>query len=61
MVYVLKGTARIKVGEEVFNLEEGESATFWSSEAHSYAPAEGAKLPVRVLSIRADDNRKPSE
>jgi transcriptional regulator with XRE-family HTH domain len=60
MVYVLKGTARIKVGEEVFNLEEGESATFWSSEAHSYAPAEGAKLPVRVLSIRADDNRKPT-
>ena len=57
MVYVLKGTAKIKVGDQTFDLEEGESATFWSSEAHSYAPAEGAKLPVRVLSIRADDHR----
>lgn len=55
MVYVLKGTARIEVGTESFDLAEGEAATFWSAEEHSYAPAEGAKLPVRVLSIRADD------
>jgi transcriptional regulator with XRE-family HTH domain len=55
MVYVLKGKARISVGPEVFDLEEGESATFWSAEEHSYAPAEGAELPVRVLSVRIDD------
>lgn len=55
MVYVLKGTARIEVGPESFDLAEGESATFWSAEAHSYAPAEGSDMPVRVLSIRVDD------
>jgi transcriptional regulator with XRE-family HTH domain len=55
MVYVLRGEARINVGPESFTLEEGESATFYSSEEHSYAPAEGAELPVRVLSIRIDD------
>lgn len=55
MVYVLKGKAQIVVGPETFTLEEGESATFWSAEEHSYAPAEGAELPVRVLSVRIDD------
>lgn len=55
MVYVLKGTAQIEVGPERFDLCEGESATFWSAEAHSYAPAPGSSLPVRVLSIRVDD------
>jgi transcriptional regulator with XRE-family HTH domain len=51
MVYVLKGTARITVGPQSFDLAEGECATFWSSEEHFYAPAEGADLPVRVLSV----------
>lgn len=55
MVYVLKGRAQITVGPEVFTLDEGESATFWSAEEHYYAPAEGAELPVRVLSVRIDD------
>jgi hypothetical protein len=55
MVFVLTGVARINVGPESFDLAEGESATFWSAEEHSYAPAEGAKLPVRVLSVRIDD------
>lgn len=55
MVYVLKGTARISVGSESFDLGEGETATFWSAEEHAYAPAEGTKLPVRVLSVRIDD------
>ncbi|RYG39851.1 XRE family transcriptional regulator, partial [bacterium] len=55
MVYVLKGRARIHVGLQSFDLEEGEAATFWSAEEHSYAPADGADLPVRVLSIRIDD------
>jgi transcriptional regulator with XRE-family HTH domain len=55
MVYVLKGTAKIMVGSETLTLTEGESATFWSSEEHAYAPAEGSELPVRVLSVRMDD------
>jgi transcriptional regulator with XRE-family HTH domain len=55
MVYVLKGDARISVGSESFVLKEGECATFWSAEEHYYAPAEGAELPVRVLSVRIDD------
>jgi transcriptional regulator with XRE-family HTH domain len=51
MVYVLKGAARIIVGPQTFDLCEGECATFWSSEEHYYAPAPGAELPVRVLSV----------
>lgn len=54
-VYVLKGAATIRVGSETFDLAEGECATFWSAEEHSYAPVEGARLPVRVLSVRIDD------
>ena len=54
MVYVLSGRAEISVGSETFTLDEGESATFWSAEEHAYAPAEGAELPVRVLSVRID-------
>ena len=51
MVYVLEGIARITVGDQTFDLEEGESATFWSSEQHVYAPAPNSKLPVRLLSV----------
>ena len=54
-VYVLEGEATITVGAEEFSLKVGESATFWSAEEHRYAPAPGAVLPVRVLSIRIDD------
>ena len=54
MVYVLEGRARISVGQESFDLDAGESATFWSDEQHAYAPAPGAELPVRVLSVRID-------
>lgn len=53
-VYVLKGRAVISVGSDAIELSEGESITFWSAEPHSYAPAEGAKLPVRLLSVRVD-------
>ncbi|MGV3618893.1 MAG: XRE family transcriptional regulator [Fimbriimonas sp.] len=51
MVYVLEGRVRIVVGAESFELDAGESATFWSSEVHQYLPAEGAELPVRLLSV----------
>lgn len=51
MVFVLKGTAKLKVGPQVFELQEGESATFWSSEEHSYAPADRSPVPVKILSV----------
>lgn len=51
MVFVLEGTALVKVGERTFKLVQGESVTFWSAEQHSYAPAPGSELPVRVLSV----------
>lgn len=54
-VFVLEGKARINVGSESFELEQGESATFWSAEEHFYAPAPGSPLPVKVLSLRIDD------
>lgn len=57
LVYVLEGSAQIRVGPDRFVLNVGESATFWSSEEHSYAPAEGTPLPARVLSVRIDDGR----
>lgn len=51
MVYVLSGVAEITVGNQAVRLEVGESATFWSSEEHVYAPAEGSPLPVQLLSV----------
>lgn len=51
MVYVLEGSIRLSVGSEAVVLECGESATFWSSEQHIYAPAAGSALPARVLSV----------
>lgn len=55
MVFVLRGRALLKVGGREITLEEGESATFWSAEEHSYAPAEKTDPPPLVLSIRIDD------
>lgn len=55
MVYVISGSLELSVGDQTVRLEPGESATFWSAEAHGYAPAEGTELPVRILSVRADD------
>ncbi len=53
-VYILAGRALISVGDSRVELCEGESITFWSAEPHGYAPAEGSKLPVRLLSVRVD-------
>lgn len=56
MVYVLSGSLLLSVGEQETRLEVGECATFWSAEAHGYAPADGSELPVRILSVRSDDS-----
>jgi transcriptional regulator with XRE-family HTH domain len=54
MVYILEGTVRVFVGDQTFDLKTGECLTFWSAEAHAYAPAPGSSVPVRALSIRVD-------
>jgi transcriptional regulator with XRE-family HTH domain len=54
-VFVLSGTAKIRVGQQDYELGEGESIVFRSIEPHAYAPAETSKLPVRLLSVRLDD------
>lgn len=51
MVYVLEGRIRLTVGSETVDLEVGESATFWSSEQHVYAPAPDSPIPARLLSV----------
>jgi transcriptional regulator with XRE-family HTH domain len=56
-IYVLKGAAKIQVGNQAVELHEGEAFCFWSSDVHTYAPAEGADLPVRLLSVTVP-NRK---
>jgi transcriptional regulator with XRE-family HTH domain len=60
MVFCLKGTARLTVAGRSYRLREGDAATFWCSERHSYGPmpddddeAEDT-LPVRVLSVWID-------
>lgn len=55
MVYVLAGSVLLTVGDQEIVLTEGEAATFWSAEQHSYAPAPGSPIPTRLLSIRSDD------
>jgi transcriptional regulator with XRE-family HTH domain len=62
MIYVLQGRAAVTVGSQSFELDEGECATFWSAEEHRYAPANGSKLPVRLLSITIHHHRvRPKE
>lgn len=52
--FVMSGRALLEIGESVIELSEGESVTFWSGEPHSYGPAPGSSLPVRILSVRVD-------
>lgn len=56
-VYVLSGRALIEVGNQVYELQEGEAMTFRSAELHRYAPADPSDVPVRILSVRVDAKR----
>jgi DNA-binding XRE family transcriptional regulator/quercetin dioxygenase-like cupin family protein len=58
-IYVLEGTATITVGTRQYVLDKGEGITFWSTEEHTYAPAEGSELPVRLLSVFIDEKPRP--
>jgi len=54
-LFCLKGSASLTVAGKCYELEEGDAATFWSSEIHSYGPSERAvaagDLPVLLLSV----------
>jgi len=59
MVFCLRGAVRLTVAGRSYTLREGDAATFWCSERHSYAPAEEAlaseeDLPVKLLSVWID-------
>jgi transcriptional regulator with XRE-family HTH domain len=54
-VYVLDGTASITVGQTTVTLAKGESMVFRSIEPHTYAPADGSTMPVRLLMVRFDE------
>ena len=60
LVFCLKGTARLTVAGRGYRLREGDAATFWCSERHSYGPMPEEddetedSLPVRILSVWID-------
>ena len=60
LVFCLKGTARLTVAGRGYRLREGDAATFWCSERHSYGPMSedddetDDSLPVRILSVWID-------
>ncbi|HXG24649.1 MAG TPA: XRE family transcriptional regulator [Chthonomonadales bacterium] len=69
LVFCLRGVARLTVAGRSYTLHEGDAATFWCSERHSYAPADEIEdpddLPVVILSVwidareeRAGNNRE---
>jgi quercetin dioxygenase-like cupin family protein len=54
-LFCLRGRARLTVAGRSYTLEEGDAATFWSAEKHSYAPAHEKRSadepPVLLLSV----------
>lgn len=57
-VYVLTGSAVIRVGQQTYTVSEGECMNFWSAEEHTYAPAPGYELPVRILSVTVGEGSR---
>ena len=56
-VYVLSGRAEVSVNGIGYTLAAGESMVFRSAEPHSYAPSGASVEPVRLISVRLDDDR----
>lgn len=57
LVFCLRGCAKISVAGRTYLLNEGDAATFWSAERHSYAPADDStedQLPVIILMVWVD-------
>jgi transcriptional regulator with XRE-family HTH domain len=63
LVFCLRGTAKLTVAGREYLLNEGDAATFWSSERHSYAPAtdDDEKLPVLLLIVWLDSRDTPED
>jgi transcriptional regulator with XRE-family HTH domain len=63
LVFCLRGTAKLTVAGRPYLLNEGDAATFWSSERHSYAPAtdDEEKLPVLLLIVWVDSRETAEE
>jgi transcriptional regulator with XRE-family HTH domain len=56
-VFCLRGTAKLLVAGRPYVLSEGDAASFWCTEKHTYGVAEGAdeeKLPVILLTVWVD-------
>jgi len=56
-VHCLRGSARLTVAGRDYTLGEGDSAVFWSTERHAYAPASDTAeetLPVLLLLVWID-------
>jgi|GEM_PF-442309 Predicted transcriptional regulators len=56
-VFCLRGTAKLTVAGRSYTLKQGDAASFWCSERHSYAPADETpdeELPVTLLSVWID-------
>lgn len=57
LVFCLRGSAKVSVAGRTYLLGEGDAATFWSAEQHSYGPADDAteeQLPVILLMVWVD-------
>ncbi|MBC8104273.1 MAG: cupin domain-containing protein [Cytophagales bacterium] len=44
-VFCLHGAARLTISGKAYFLNEGDAATFWCAEPHTYAPASGSVPP----------------
>jgi len=64
LVFCLRGTAKLTVAGRTYVLQEGDAATFWPAERHSYGPADDTaeeQLPVILLCVWVDarETEKP--
>lgn len=53
MVFGVRGTSLVKLGQHTLVIHENQSATFWPKNPHSYAPDPGS-VPSLLLSVRID-------
>lgn len=65
LVFCLRGTAKLTVAGRTYVLQEGDAATFWSAERHSYGPTDDTpedQLPILLLCVwldARDETEKP--
>jgi transcriptional regulator with XRE-family HTH domain len=61
LVFGVRGTSVVRLGEEELIVHEHQSASFWPSQPHRYAP-DPSSAPSLLLSVRIDSkpNKRPS-